>query len=101
MVPSSTLWSTISLSSGIGNFETASWDIKTDFDNDKIADWMEVVSHFKKKGWIWGGNWKSFPDYPHFEKTFGLTPKQLFSRHMSGNTFQENIDGKIYNWVNL
>ncbi len=86
---------------GDGIFEKASWDTKTDFDNDKIADWTEVVNHFKKMGWTWGGDWKSFPDYPHFEKTFGLAPKELFAKHVSGDTFKEIIDGKTYNWVNL
>lgn len=86
---------------GDGIFETASWDITADFDNDRIADWMEVVYYFKNIGWTWGGDWKSFPDFPHFEKTFGLTPKKLFAKHLSGDTFQEIIDGKTYNWVNL
>jgi peptidoglycan L-alanyl-D-glutamate endopeptidase CwlK len=26
---------------------------------------------FKKYGWEWGGDWTSFKDYPHFQKTFG------------------------------
>lgn len=47
---------------------TASWDTKTDWDGDKKADWMEVVEIFKKHGWEWGGDWKSFKDMPHFEK---------------------------------
>lgn len=62
---------------GDGNFEEASWDIRRDMDNNKKADWLEVVSFFKAHGWIWGGDFKSFRDYPHFEKTFGFTWKQL------------------------
>lgn len=46
----------------------ASWDTKTDWDNDKKSDWMEVVAIFKKHGWSWGGDWVSFRDMPHFEK---------------------------------
>lgn len=84
-----------------GSFESASWDINTDFDNDKIADWIEIVNHFKNLGWTWGGDWKSFSDYPHFEKTFGYTPKQLLSNYNSGHTFEEKIDGKTYKWVRL
>lgn len=45
-----------------------SWDIAKDWDNDKIADWLECVKIFDKHGWNWGGNWKTFKDYPHFEK---------------------------------
>lgn len=61
---------------GNGTYETAVWDTRTDFDNDRRADWMEVVAIFKRYGWEWGGDWK-FKDYPHFQKTFGKTIKQL------------------------
>ena len=66
---------------GDGKFETASWDTKTDWDADKIADWMEVVQVFKKYGWKWGGEFKSFKDLPHFEKTFGKTWQNLKALH--------------------
>ncbi|MHA3787445.1 M15 family metallopeptidase [Flavobacterium hauense] len=84
-----------------GSFETVSWNIKDDFDKDQMADWIEVANHFKSLGWTWGGDWKSFPDYPHFEKTFGLTTKQLLRKHNEGHTFDEKIDKKIYKWVRL
>ena len=58
-----------------------SWDTKKDFDKDKQADWMEVVSEFKKAGWSWGGDWRSFKDMPHFEKTKGLTLKQIQDKY--------------------
>lgn len=54
----------------------AIWSRGEDFDGDKIPDWMEVVKIFKKYGWEWGGDWK-FKDYPHFQKTFGYTTKEL------------------------
>ena len=47
----------------------ASWDTAKDWDGDRISDWMEVVSVFKKHGWNWGGDWKTFKDLPHFEKS--------------------------------
>jgi peptidoglycan L-alanyl-D-glutamate endopeptidase CwlK len=50
-----------------------SWDMKSDWDGDKVADWMEVVQIFQKYGWEWGGNWKTMKDYPHFQKTFGYS----------------------------
>jgi peptidoglycan L-alanyl-D-glutamate endopeptidase CwlK len=62
-----------------GKYETASWDTKTDFDGDGISDWMEVVAIFKKYGWEWGGDWKSFKDLPHFEKTFGKKASDLLA----------------------
>ncbi len=55
----------------------ASWDTLKDFDGDKVADWMEVVKICKSHGWSWGGDWKRFPDKPHFEKTFGMTWLQM------------------------
>lgn len=48
---------------------TASWDVD--------AHWMRVANFFKSKGWVWGGDWKSFKDSPHFEKTFGNTWQML------------------------
>jgi peptidoglycan L-alanyl-D-glutamate endopeptidase CwlK len=50
------------------NNKVASWDIAKDWDNDQVADWYECVKIFAKKGWEWGGNWKNFKDFPHFEK---------------------------------
>lgn len=65
---------------GNGSFETASWDMKTDFDGDGQADWMEVVAIFKRHGWEWGGDWKFF-DGPHFQKTLGYSIAQLQELH--------------------
>lgn len=53
---------------GDGKFEQIVWDEKKDFDNDMQADWMECVAVFKKYGWTWGGDWRSFTDLPHFDK---------------------------------
>lgn len=64
--------------------KTASWDTRTDWDGDGTSDWMECVKVFKKYGWEWGGDWKSFKDLPHFQKTFGYTWQQLLLKHNSG-----------------
>ncbi|MRM95692.1 M15 family peptidase [Riemerella anatipestifer] len=61
---------------GNGTYETAVWDTKADFDNDKIADWQEIVAIFKRYGWTWGGDWR-FTDPPHFQKTFGKSIADL------------------------
>ena len=63
----------------------ATWERGKDFDKDGQADWMEVVKIFEKYGWFWGGNFRTFKDYPHFEKTFGLTTKQLNNKEKIGN----------------
>lgn len=69
---------------GNGSFESASWDTKSDFDGDGKADWQEVVTIFKQHGWTWGGDWQ-FVDAPHFEKTFGLSVRELDARFQTKN----------------
>lgn len=66
---------------GNGIYETVSWDTKLDFDKNGKADWMCVVSDFKALGFVWGGDFRSMPDSPHFERTFGFTWRELKQRH--------------------
>jgi len=73
-----------------GTFETTSWDMNKDFDKDKIADWMEVINYFKSKGYEWGGDWKSFKDYPHLQKSFGLTWQKMKSKIDNEDYILEN-----------
>jgi peptidoglycan L-alanyl-D-glutamate endopeptidase CwlK len=47
-------------------------------------NWMIVVDCFKKYGFSWGGDWKSFKDYPHVEKNFGYTWQQLLAIYKAG-----------------
>jgi peptidoglycan L-alanyl-D-glutamate endopeptidase CwlK len=72
-----------------GLYETAVWDVRGDFDKDGRADWIEVVQIFKQYGWEWGGDWK-FYDAPHFQKTFGLSIKQLqkLTNNKGGTNFK-------------
>ena len=58
----------------------ATWNRNTDFNQNQQKDWLEVVNLFIQHGWEWGGNWESFKDYPHFQKTFGFTTGQLMNR---------------------
>ena len=77
---------------GNGTFESASWEDNVDFDKDGKADWMEVVEILKRNNWVWGGDWKSFKDKPHFEKTFGHSWKTLLPKHQS----KDFIPGTTY-----
>lgn len=61
--------------------KTASWDEKSDFDRDQQSDWIEVVTEFKRAGFSWGGDWRTFKDMPHFEKTSGLSLKQIQDKY--------------------
>jgi peptidoglycan L-alanyl-D-glutamate endopeptidase CwlK len=84
-----------------GNFETALWNLEADHDKDNTPDWKEAIACLKSRGWEWGGDWKQFPDYPHFQKTFGYTWQALQKKFLNDDTFTEVIDGKVYKWVNL
>lgn len=70
--------------------KAASWNVTKDYDQDGISDWMEIVNIFKKNGWTWGGDFKTFKDYPHFEKTFGLTWKECFKLYSEGKKDKDN-----------
>ena len=74
-----------------GSFESASWDTVKDFDKDGKADWMEVVEIFKKYGFVWGGDFKSIVDKPHFEINCGLNIKQLLTLKKEGKVDKEGF----------
>jgi len=60
-----------------------SWSRQEDLDQDGQKDWDEVVDVFLQLGFDWGGNWSSFPDYPHMQRLFGLTlrkAKELYAQ---------------------
>lgn len=60
---------------GNGSFSRASWDLDKNF--------MRVVEYFKSKGWEWGGDFRSFKDYPHFQKTYGQSISQLKKNNLN------------------
>ena len=80
---------------GNGTFEEASWSMIRDFDKDSIADWKEVTTYFKSKGWEWGGDWKSFRDAPHFQMDFGYSWQSLKAKVDAGDVLKD-ANGIIY-----
>jgi len=66
---------------GNGSFETASWD--------ENKHWNFIVSEFKKAGFAWGGDFKSFKDSPHFEMVFGLSTSIALSRLKAGDVITD------------
>nr|WP_080846164.1 M15 family metallopeptidase [Cytobacillus gottheilii] len=53
------------------------WDMEYDGNGNGVPDWDEVVSIAKDLGFAWGGDWRNFKDYPHFQMTFGLSISEL------------------------
>lgn len=64
---------------GDGNFDEANFNNNVDWDGDGKADWEEFNAIAKKYGWE--GLYKSKTgerfDFPHFQKTFGYSWRQL------------------------
>ena len=54
---------------------------------DRAADWhfdyRKLLPYAAKYGLVWGGNFKSIKDEPHFEKTFGLNWRTMLERYNS------------------
>ena len=44
-------------------------------------NWMLVVDVFKKKGFVWGGDFKTIKDAPHLQMTFGIDWRELLKRY--------------------
>ena len=53
------------------------WDLEYDGNHNGQSDWMEVVAIAKTLGFSWGGDWKSFKDYPHLQMDFGYSINEL------------------------
>lgn len=70
-----------------GTFESIDWDINSEY-------FKTVVMYFKSKDYEWGGDWKTFKDYPHFQKSFGYTWQQLKKKVDSGDIIR--VDNIVY-----
>ena len=59
-----------------------SWSLEEDLDLDGQKDWGEVVAIFKRYGFGWGGDWMGkFKDYPHLDKTFGMSIRVALEKY--------------------
>lgn len=85
-----------------GNFEEASWDMRRDGDGDGIADWLEVTKVFVDAGYTNGfiTNGKKW-DFPHFQKDFGLSWRQMKSKIDNNQFTTEIINGYKYKYINI
>lgn len=55
----------------------ADYDLSADNNRNDIPDWQELGELGKALGFEWGGDWDTFPDYPHLQMDFGLSIRQL------------------------
>lgn len=53
--------------------------ISTDGDEVKDPIWQSIARIAKEEGLEWGGDWKSFPEGPHFQYTKGYSIDELQS----------------------
>ena len=65
------------------------YNMSYDFNKNNEHDWDEVVFLFKSYGWFWGGDWTSFKDYPHFEKTFKYTVNQMYNKYIQNDFIKD------------
>lgn len=57
--------------------EKVIWDTEYDGNGNGKSDWMEVVAIAKELGFDWGGDWRRFKDYPHFQMDMGYRIREL------------------------
>jgi peptidoglycan L-alanyl-D-glutamate endopeptidase CwlK len=64
---------------GDGKYEEISYQLTEDYDGDGAAEWKEITDIFLKYGWNFlTKNGKRY-DFPHFQKTMGLSINDLLS----------------------
>jgi len=47
--------------------EKVTWDLKVNVNENEVPDYIEAGRIGESVGLVWGGSWKNFKDYPHFE----------------------------------
>ena len=55
------------------------------------TNWPKIAAIGKKHGFAWGGDWASFKDKPHFEKSFGFSTGQLLAKYENGHRTGEYV----------
>ena len=46
--------------------------------------WNRIAEIGKSFGFFWGGDFRSFKDRPHFEKSFGFSTRELLAKRQGG-----------------
>ena len=53
--------------------------------NDNTEVTPEIAKVFENYGFEWGGTWKTFKDYPHFQMSFGRSVSQIQDIYQKGS----------------
>ena len=77
-------WHNYGLAGDLGLFKNGKYLDEAD---PKLADkiYREIAVIAAKHGIEWAGNWKSFPESPHFQWTAGQTLSQLRAKMEANN----------------
>lgn len=70
-------WHNYSLACDFVPFIEGAWTWESD-------QWESLGEIAESLGLEWGGRWKRFPDYPHVQKTYGLTINEAFELYRIG-----------------
>lgn len=65
--------------------------------NQNNPQWKRFVQIAKAHGLDWGGDWKKFPDYPHFQLKGAPTLPSLRARFPQG--FKPGVNVAVATWV--
>ncbi len=83
--PPGSSWHNFGLAIDLGLFKNGKY---LDASNPRLADSLyAILGNLAKEHKVeWAGNWKSFPENPHFQVTFGLTLSQARERLQKVNS---------------
>jgi peptidoglycan L-alanyl-D-glutamate endopeptidase CwlK len=59
------------------HYGNAHWELDRDINGNGVSDWEDVGNIAKSVGFTWGGDWESFPDYPHLQLDYGMSLADL------------------------
>ncbi len=76
-------------------FDCAPLSVNGGIDWGNIALFKKVGKIGESIGLEWGGSWKNFPDYPHFQYTAGYSLKDFLNKNIDWLKFREKVKSKL------
>lgn len=66
--------------------------------NKEVFEKIDIISIANKYGLLWGGNWKDFPDFNHFQVDTEIPVNATQKKEENGYIFVSNSDWKEENF---